>query len=306
MAFTRGSHPARQDNLARLWRLRGRVGPFARQTLRATEIAQGWRGDVRAIRVAFAGQLTGRGRGPDAPSRPVSMKELGGEELFVRPGTSDMVNAAGDYLDRIHMPPPEIAPAEIRQIVELGCNNGSAMASFAIRFPQARILGVEPDPRNAALARRNVARFGGRCEVVHAGIWDEETELTVEGDQAFGYTVRSSLPGDPPGSIHVPSITIDALLDRHMPEGEIDFLYVTIEGAESRVLRAVGHWIDRVRCIRLDWGRGGDPCRRELERRGFETRLDLEGSGVWTIGVRPKGRRPPSSRLSDHGDPRNR
>jgi FkbM family methyltransferase len=279
-------HRSPPENLARLWRLRGRIGPFARQTLRATEIAQGWRGELRAIQVAFTGQLSGRGRGPDAPPTPVSMKELGGKELFVRPGTSDLVNAAGDYLDRIHLPPLEIAPATIRQIVELGSNTGSAMASFAVRYPQARILGVEPDPRNAAVARRNVARFGGRCELVQAAIWDQVTELIVEGDQAFGYTVRPGRQDDPPEATRVPTTTIDALLDRHMPTGEIDYLYMTIEGAESRVLRPGGRWIDRVRCIRLDWGRGGDPCRRELECRGFETRLEAEGAGVWTVGIR--------------------
>ncbi len=286
MALTRGNHPPRRQNLARLWRLRSRVGTFARQTALATEAAQGWRGDLQAIQVALAGQLSGRGRGPEAAPAPVSMKELGGRELLVRPGTSDLVNAAGDYLDRIHLPPPEIPPGEIRQIVELGCNTGSAMASFAVRFPQARILGVEPDPRNAGLARRNVARFRGRCEVVEAAIWDDDGELIVEGDTAFGYTVRPGEPGDPPAATRVAATTIDALLERHMPEGEIDFLYMTIEGAESRVLRAGGRWVDRVRCIRLDWGRGGDPCRDELERHGFESRLEIGGAGVWTVGVR--------------------
>ena len=284
MAFTRGTHPPRRDNLARLWRLKGRIGPFAHQTLRATEIAQGWRGGLRAIQVTFTGQLSGRGRGPDAVPKPVSMKELGGRGLLVRPGTSDLVNAAGDYLDRIHLPPPEIPPTEIRQIVELGCNTGSAMASFAIRYPQARVLGVEADPMNADLARRNAARFGDRCKVVQAAIWDRQAELIVEGETAFGYSVRPSRGGDPPGA-RVEATTIDVLLDSHMPDGEIDFLYMTIEGAEARVLRAAGRWIERVRCIRLDWGRGGNPCRRELERHGFETRLELGGSGVWTVGV---------------------
>ncbi len=286
MAFSRGTRPPRRQNLARLWRLRSRVGTFARQTALATEAAQGWQGDLQAIGVALSGQLSGRGRGPEAAPAPVSMKELAGRELFVRPGTSDLVNAAGDYLDRIHLPPPEIPHAGIRQIVELGCNTGSAMASFAVRFPQARILGVEPDPRNAALARRNVARFRGRCEVVQAAIWDEETELIVEGETTFGYTVRPSEPDDPLTATRVATTTIDALLDRHMPEEEIDYLYMTIEGAESRVLRAGGTWLDRVRCIRLDWGRGGDPCRVELERHGFETQLDIEGAGVWTVGIR--------------------
>ncbi len=279
----------RRRNLTRLWRLRGRLGAFVRQTLRATRIAQGWRGKLRVLEVALRGQLSGRGRGPGATPRPIPMKELGGQALFVRPGTSDLVTAVGDYLDGIHLPPPEVACGDIRQIVELGSNNGSAMASLAGRYPGARILGVEPDPWTVEVARRNVARFGRRCEVVHAAIWDEEGELILEGEQAFGYTVRQSAPGDSLQSTRVPAITIDALLDRHMPDGDIDYLYMTIEGTEPRVLRAGGRWTGRVRCIRLDWGIGGDPCRRELSELGFETRLDVEGSGRWTVGVRHLG-----------------
>jgi FkbM family methyltransferase len=279
------------SSLARLWRLRGRVGIFVRQILRATHVAAGWRGNLRVFEIALTGQLSGRGRGPDASPRPIPMRELGGRALYVRPGTSDLITAVDDYLEGVHLPPSEVSFGDMKQIVELGSNNGSAMASLAVRYPKAQILGVEPDPRNVAVARRNVARFGGRCSVVQAGVWDEEVELIVEGDQAFGYTVRSSESEDPSRDTRVPAITIDALLDRYMPAGDIDYLYMTIEGTELRVLRAGGRWIERVQSIRLEWGIGGDSCRRELRDFGFDTWLDVEGAGKWTVGVR---RGPPS------------
>ena len=42
---------------------------------------------------------------------------------------------------------------------------GAALTALAVRYPGATLLGVEPDPGNAALAARNVAAFGDRCKV---------------------------------------------------------------------------------------------------------------------------------------------
>lgn len=261
---------------------------FARLMLRATRAVSGWR-KLRVLRVALAGRVTGRGRGARARTVALPMRELHGRELHVRPGTSDLITAVDDYLEGIHLPPPAVAATDLRQIVELGSNNGSALASFAVRYPGANLLGVEPDPDTAAVARRNVAQFGDRCTVVQAGIWDRDTDLAIEGEevgeQAFGFRVRPARPGDP-GARVVQGLSIDTLLDRYMPEGPIDYLYMTIEGTEGRVLRAAGRWVERVGAIRLDWGIGGQPCLEELEALGFEAWLETGGSGVWTFGIR--------------------
>jgi hypothetical protein len=45
------------------------------------------------------------------------------------------------------------------------------MADFAVRYPGARVVGVELDDVNARLARRNVGPRVDRCLVVNAAAW---------------------------------------------------------------------------------------------------------------------------------------
>ena len=40
------------------------------------------------------------------------------------------------------------------------------------------MLGVEADRDNAALARRNLARFGSRCSLREAAVWHRDETLT--------------------------------------------------------------------------------------------------------------------------------
>ncbi len=273
-----------------------RLAKFLPGYLRATwlgmEIAEGPAAKLRVLALKGRGFFSGRNRGADAPPIPIRIKELGGRELHLRPGTPDLVTAVDDYIYGIHLPPPQIDRQGVDRIVELGSNTGSALASFAVRYPNAQLLGVEPDRRNLELAKRNVAQFGERCQTVHAGIWDTETELAVVGDHPSGYALRPSRPSDPQALPRVAATTVQSLLERFMPEGDIDYLYMTVEGAEARVLEAAEPWIGRVRSIRLDWGIGGDPCLEQLRSFGFDAWIEAEGAGTWTLGVRPQDRAP--------------
>ena len=101
----------------------------------------------------------------------VPMKGLGGQDFFVRPGTSDIYNATWYYMDALYRPPPGL-DGPIETICEIGSNIGAALTALGIEYPNARLLGVEPDPGNVAVLRKNTTRFGDRCVVVQCGVWD--------------------------------------------------------------------------------------------------------------------------------------
>lgn len=124
----------------------------------------------------------------------------------------------------------------MRQICELGSNIGTALAGLAVRYPDARLLGVEADPSNAALARANVAGYGARCQVVEAAVWDQEAELVVVGDRADALEVRPRRASDPPAPNSIRGRTVDSLLAEHMPDGAIDYMHMNVEGTEKRIL----------------------------------------------------------------------
>jgi FkbM family methyltransferase len=221
------------------------------------------------------------------------MTALDGEELLVRPGTSDLRNAVDHYRLGLFRP-PQALDREPRQILELGSNMGASLTALAHRYPAAKVLGVEPDPGNAAIARRNVSRFGLRCRVVEAGVWDCDAELIVERGGVYGehgFRLRPLGPEDPPCTATTTALSIDSILARHLPEGAIDYMQFSIEATEARVFAAGGDWVERVVSLRSEahpnLGYPAERCRDDLEALGFRSWVDPRLPDKWVFALRP-------------------
>lgn len=199
------------------------------------------------------------------------IRPLGGHEVLVRPGTSDIGTVWGAFARRYHLPPRELgAPGTIW---DLGANIGLTMAHFACLFPRARVLGVELDEDNVALARRNVAAWGERCQVLHAAVWASEGEVRYRGwpGGTSNYQVSGEGEGTP-----VRAVSLAGLLREH--GGPVDYLKVDVEGAERELLRDGRGWAQEVRCLKVELH--GDysvaECEADLRRLGFEAWRDPE------------------------------
>jgi FkbM family methyltransferase len=227
--------------------------------------------------------------GSRAHRYPVSLRiaELGGLPLRVRPGTTDLGTLVHDFIRFEHLPPPPLLEADLRQVCEFGSNVGTGLAGLAARYPSARVLGVEPDRENAALARANVAAFGDRCQVVEAAIWHRSDRLAVRGDLPSGYTVESV--GETADAIS--GVTIDTLLADEMADGDIDYICFNLEGAEGAVLEAGGEWAARTRSVRCELhpakGFNAERCVAALRALGFRAWAEPEDWGGWGFGLRP-------------------
>ena len=243
-----------------------------------------WRSRWRLLRSKLAA------RAASGELEPVALRIKGPAplEVWVRPGTGDMGIIYEHFARASHLPPEG---REMRQIVELGVGTGLALADLARRHPTARLLGVEADPANAAMARRNLEPFGERCTLVEAAVWDSDGRLEIGGDDTGLLAVRDEGPRT---GIEVDAITMDRLLAGHMPEGPIDFVHVDIAGAEPRVLTADAGWIDRVTAMTVqiypDRGLTSDECVALLEGRGIEARAEVNWWGGQVFGVRPSAR----------------
>ncbi len=218
----------------------------------------------------------------------VRMRPLGGREVILRPSTSDADTVWGTFAGRYHLPPPEVG--EPLLIWDLGANIGLTMADLAVRFPAARILGVEIDRENAALARRNLAPWSDRCEIVQAGVWPEDGELRYH--RLAGGTSGHHVADVPEGALSegvatAPAISPATLLARSGPGTVVDFAKVDIEGAERELLRAGTEWASRVRAITVEVHEpySTTQCERDLRALGFTTRVDPR-HWACVIGVR--------------------
>ena len=239
-----------------------------------------WRSRWRLLRAKAAA------RSSSAELEPVALRIRGPAplEVLVRPGSGDMGILYEHYARDSHLPPEGL---EIRQACELGAGSALALADLARRHPRARLLGVEADPGNAAMARRNLEAFGARCTLVEAAVWDSDGRVVLGGEDTGLLAIRE---GGSEAGVEVEAITMDRLLAEHMPSGEIDFMHLDIAGAEPRVLTPDAEWLDRVVSITVqiypDRGMSAARCAQILAPRGFEVTEEMHWWGGQVFGVR--------------------
>ena len=123
------------------------------------------------------------------------------------------------------------------------------------------------------------------------GVWDEEGELSMDHSSpagAHGFTLRPVPAGGPLDSA-IPVTTLDALIAKHLPDGDIDYLHVSVEGAEPRVFSR-GSWNERVRSMRIELhpyaGFNLGECESLLAPRGYLVTPDPHLPGKWAHALR--------------------
>jgi FkbM family methyltransferase len=223
---------------------------------------------------------------------PVRARQLGGNVVWLRPRSRD--RAALEFLNLgYHLPPAELT-GPVRRAAIFGANIGLLLADLASRYPQARLLGVEADHDNAILARRNLARLGGRCTVEEAAVWHRDETLTVDWvPDAWGQMVaerdgpdsRDSL-GAGGGTHRIRAVEAGNLLTRFAAPLPVDYLLVNIESAWYEMLQH-GQWTESVRCIKVEIQDHYDEAVPLLEALGYRARLQRVGWGAFAIGIRP-------------------
>ncbi|MEO5814960.1 MAG: FkbM family methyltransferase [Gemmatimonadaceae bacterium] len=203
------------------------------------------------------------------------MPTLGtGLTLWGRAGGSDHlvfveIFMRGDY-DVFH------AGESPRNIVDLGANVGYASAYFLARFPDARVLAIEPDAANLAVARRNLAPFGDRVTLVEGAVWSHRTGLCIvrEPDVGeWGITMRECRKGETADLVGMDMTDVIV----RAGDTEIDLLKIDIEGGERALFGAkAAHWLSRVRMLIVELH--DDAARRAFDAATNGTPLSLPDS----------------------------
>lgn len=227
--------------------------------------------------------------------RTVSVRVRGlGAPLLVRVGTTDLhvveeIFFDGEYEDLIRA-----IPADAKTILDLGSNVGLSLRLWAEHFPNARVVGVEPDGENYELCVRN-ARVKdpelSRTRVVRACVAGEARTVTLDrsaGEWAFRIAEGNGAPG---ATEQVQALTVPQIMERAGVEGPIDVVKCDIEGAEREVMGADTAWLRTVRAMAIELHAPYDEgmFRRDLARvGGLEVRRTLKDlPGVSVLLVAP-------------------
>jgi FkbM family methyltransferase len=140
---------------------------------------------------------------------------------------------------------------DVTTIVDAGANIGLASMFFAHKFPNARIIALEPESSNFELMSRNLNAYPN-VTCLKKALWSQSGSVTVfdPGDGAWGFRTESEGAGDTMGKVigTVECISLPDLLDEFDID-KLDVLKIDIEGSEKEVFDTSSEWIDRVDVI---------------------------------------------------------
>jgi len=117
-------------------------------------------------------------------------------------------------------------------IIDLGAYVGYAAIYFASRYPQCKIICVEPSKRNYELLKINTKPYPN-IHIINTAIWSHSTSLKITGNVGgdWGTIVSECAPNDE-GAFAALALE-DLILQNDIQK--IDLLKVDIEGSEKQL-----------------------------------------------------------------------
>ena len=171
--------------------------------------------------------------------------------LAFRPNTSDKwllnkIFGEQEYNFKIN----NFAP---RLILDCGANVGYSVAYFASKYPQAKIIAVEPESLNFKLLTYNT-HFFDNVTCINSAIWYNEGYIKILPDMpgnTLAFMTEETTANDPEA---LKTITISKLLN-DSGFNEVDLLKIDIEGAEHEVFDDSGkpdEWLSKVKVMVIE------------------------------------------------------
>jgi FkbM family methyltransferase len=215
-------------------------------------------------------------------------------ELFYRPTQSDLLTlwqtlGAREY-DLERFPQWDAISRTYHQaleagrtpvIIDAGANIGGASIWFSSKFPQARVLAVEPEPANAELCRLNTD--GRNVQVFEAAVGAKPgTVALTNTGQAWG--VQTARGGN------IPILTVADLLST-VSCPQLLIAKIDIEGFEADLFSEETAWIQQATALIIephDWMLPGR-CSSAAFRSAIGPEFEMLISGENLVFVRRAG-----------------
>ncbi|MHA8066976.1 FkbM family methyltransferase [Aquirufa sp. ROCK2-A2] len=139
---------------------------------------------------------------------------------------------------------------EPKVILDCGANVGLASVYFKNRFPQSKIISIEPDRDNFDMLLQNTRGYSD-VFCVKGAVWNKETNLIIkdQGIGSWGFMIEeSSLQTND----SIKSYTIAQLMTQFGID-QIDILKIDIEGSEKELFESnFETWLPKTKVIIIE------------------------------------------------------
>jgi FkbM family methyltransferase len=200
------------------------------------------------------------------------------DPVHLRIDTSDFCAYRDVLIFRTKSYDPEIPDFSPTTIVDAGAHIGMASILFALKYPLARIIAIEPEPSNFAALVRNTSPYKN-VTPIQAALWREDGQVTLGPSDAHP---KGAFRIDENGQQSVRAITMDTVM-RETRIVSIDLLKVDIEGTEIEVFESCP-WIKSVQIIAIELHEHMRPgCKAAVTSAAVDFRHDQRGEITFLV-----------------------
>ena len=133
-------------------------------------------------------------------------------------------------------------------IIDAGAYTGISTTYYAIKYPNAMIIAIEPEKDNYNLLVKNCVSFNN-VVTLNSGLWSHNTQLEVidSGTGAWGWMVQENIDrGD------VRGVSLISIMNNFSLQ-TIDILKLDIEGSEKVIFDSDSHeWLEHTNVILIE------------------------------------------------------
>lgn len=166
--------------------------------------------------------------------------------VYLRIDTSDFCAYRDVLIFKTKSYDPRLPDFSPKTIVDVGAHIGMASILFALNYPTARIIAIEPESANFAALVRNTAPYK-TVTPIRAALWRQDGEIALDASNAHPKGAFQVVEG---GRQKVRAATMETIM-RETGIDSIDLLKVDIEGAEIEVFEFCP-WIRKVRVLAIE------------------------------------------------------
>lgn len=183
----------------------------------------------------------------------VALKDIK-EKIYLRKGTSDAPTFHQIFAHREYgLKMLDIKP---KTIIDAGANIGLFSVFIKNKFPDAKIVAIEPDKDNYQMVLKNTEKYDD-ISVINCGLWNKSTMLKVYdkyNSGKWGMVVEETSDTSDPQAVW--SISIGDIIEKY-GFTSVDLLKIDIETAEKYLFdESCKSWLPKVKVIAIelhDW-----------------------------------------------------
>ncbi len=156
--------------------------------------------------------------------------------FLIRPGTTDVLTSINNIIrEEYGQFQPDSDP---QWMIDAGAYIGDTSAYFLSRFPNLKVIALEPNPPSYEMALQNLQPYGERALLLKKGLWDTDQFVRFSGNST-GASIQDT-------GFEIECLSIPTILNK-FSISRLNILKMDIEGAEEVIFsKNPERWLDCV------------------------------------------------------------